>query len=183
MIKQFTALLSLLLLLTIATVEAQSPKGPKAPEWDIAEWLNGDAVTLESLKGKVVVVEFFQLWCPGCNQFSIPLMKEWHHTFADEIESGQLVMLSIHTVFEGHFMQSPSRLKSFIKEKGITHRVGIDRHIDDHDTPETMRRYRTRGTPEMAFIDKTGHIRVQQFGSFDPQKGEALVRQLLGESS
>ena len=181
--KRQTLLISLVLLFTISAIQAKAPQAPKAPEWDISEWLNGDAVTLESLKGKVVIVEFFQLWCPGCNQFSIPLMQEWHHTFADEIESGQLVMLSIHTVFEGHVMQSPSRLKSFIKEKGITHRVGIDRHVDDQDTPETMRRYRTRGTPEMAFIDRTGHIRVQQFGSFDPKRGEALVRQLLGESS
>ena len=172
-------LLTLSLFLVMATSQAE---GIKAPEWDIAEWINGDAVTLEELKGKVVILEFFQLWCPGCNEFSIPLMKAWQNTFTKEIESGQLVMLSIHTVFEGHFMQSPGRLKSFVKKKGITHLVGIDRHIGDEEIPETMSRYRTRGTPEMAFIDKQGNIRVQQFGSFNPDRGETLVRQLLGES-
>ena len=178
--KPATILLTLALLLVMTTSQAE---GPKAPEWEISEWINGDGVTLEELKGKVVVLEFFQLWCPGCNQFSIPLMQEWHHTFADEIESGELVMLSIHTVFEGHSFQSPSRLKTFLKEKKITHLVGIDRHKDDNHSPETMRRYRTRGTPEMAFIDKQGNIRIQQFGSFKPEQGEALVRKLLGESS
>jgi hypothetical protein len=34
----------------------------KAPEWIISEWINGPGVTLGELKGRVVIVEFFQLW-------------------------------------------------------------------------------------------------------------------------
>ncbi len=34
----------------------------KAPDWIISEWINGPGVTLDELKGKVVIVEFFQLW-------------------------------------------------------------------------------------------------------------------------
>ena len=180
MTKPIASLLALLLFLTISATQAQDRK---APELDIAEWINGEGITLEELKGKVVIIEFFQLWCPGCNQFSIPLMKQWNHTFAKELKSGKLVMLSIHTVFEGHDYQSPSRLKGYLKEKEITHLVGIDRHRDSKHTPETMRRYATRGTPEMVFIDKQGNIRVQHFGSFKAEEGEKLVRKLLGESS
>lgn len=162
---------------------AAALQGQKAPEWDISEWINGKGVTLSELKGKVVVMEFFQLWCPGCNRFSIPLMKQWQNTFAEEIASGELVMLSIHTVFEGHWFQGPSQLKAFLKDNGIHHLVGIDRHLDDRDTPETMRRYATRGTPEMAFIDRRGIIRMQHFGRFKPQAGEQLIRRMLNESS
>jgi hypothetical protein len=44
-----------------------------------------------------------------------------------------------------------------------------------------MRRYATSGTPEMAIIDKHGIIRMQHFGSFDPDYGEKLIRTLLDE--
>ncbi|QYZ68013.1 MAG: 1,6-anhydro-N-acetylmuramyl-L-alanine amidase [Gammaproteobacteria bacterium (ex Lamellibrachia satsuma)] len=42
-----------------------------------------------------------------------------------------------------------------------------------------MKRYRTRGTPEMAIIDKEGRIRFQRFGSFDPASGAQLINKLL----
>ena len=152
-----------------------------APQWEISEWLNGEGTTIDKLKGRVVIVDFFQLWCPGCNKFSIPLLKYWEGKFADEIAAEKLVVVSIHTVFEGHNYQTTKRLKKFLKKKGITHLVGIDRHADGAFVPMTMRRYRTRGTPEMAFIDKSGKIRFQNFGFFEPDAAEALLRTLLAE--
>ncbi len=169
-------LLFSLILFSFSIVSAGSRK---APEWLVSEWLNVPGVTLSELKGKVVIVEFFQLWCPGCNKFSIPLMKEWTRTFKKEIDAGKLTMLSIHTVFEGHSYQNPERLKSFIKEKGIEHLVGIDMHKNGDHIPETMKRYETRGTPEMAIIDRNGVIRFQMFGGFDSAGAERFIRSLL----
>lgn len=153
----------------------------KAPDWLISEWINSPGVTLTELKGKVVIVEFFQLWCPGCNKFTIPLMKQWNKTFKNQIESGKLKILSIHTVFEGHEYQTPERLKSFVKEKGIHHLVGIDAQKKGEYLPETMKRYGTRGTPEVAIIDKNGYIQFQIFGGFDPAMAENLIRRLINE--
>ncbi len=153
----------------------------KAPDWLISEWINSPGVTLSELKGKVVIIEFFQLWCPGCNKFTIPLMKQWDRTFRNQIESDELKILSIHTVFEGHDYQTPERLKSFVKEKGIHHLVGIDVHKKGKYIPETMKRYKTRGTPEVAIIDKNGYIRFQIFGGFDPAIAENLIRRLINE--
>lgn len=156
-------------------------EGKKAPEWEISEWINSSGLTLADLRGKVVVIDFFQLWCPGCNSFSIPLMHHWEQVFSSEAAAGKIQFVSIHTVFEGHSYQRPERLRRFIKEKQITHPVGVDRHIDGQRLPETMRRYKTGGTPEMAIIDKEGKIRFQKFGYFEPSFGEALIRQLLAE--
>ena len=153
----------------------------KAPEWLISEWINSPGVTLSDLKGKVVIIDFFQLWCPGCNKFTIPLMKQWDITFKNQIESGKLKILSIHTVFEGHDYQTPERLKSFVKKKGIHHPVGIDAQKKGEYLPETMKRYRTRGTPEVAIIDKNGNIQFQIFGGFDPAAAENLIRRLINE--
>lgn len=171
----------IVILLTAISVEAAPVAAKKAPSWDIETWFNGSAVTLEELKGKVIVVEFFQLWCPGCNSFSIPLMKRWSSIYTKPIQEGKLQLISIHTVFEGHSYQNNQRLKAFLKEKKISHLVGVDMHRDSSGSPETMQKYRTGGTPAMAVIDKDGYIRFQKFGRFDTDKVESYVWTLLKE--
>ncbi len=183
----FALLLTLLWAVTPAAAEGSPPRvdknlGKPAPALDIDEWINGDPVTLKDLRGKVVVVDFFQLWCPGCIGFSIPLLKYWEDLYADELKSGDLVVLSIHTVFEGHEHQSPERLRKFLKKKKIHHLVGIDRHGPNSHVPETMQRYGTRGTPEMAIIDRSGKIRFQRFGGFNQEEAEHLIDALLKET-
>jgi thiol-disulfide isomerase/thioredoxin len=150
-----------------------------APDWVISEWINGDPKALDDFQGKVLIVDFFQLWCPGCNAFSIPLLKRWEHTFAAEIEAGKLAVVSIHTVFEGHDYQNPDKLKAFLKRKKIHHLVGVDRHLAGNRVPRTMRLFGTRGTPEMAFIDQNGVIRFQEFGGFNVERAENLLRRML----
>ena len=152
-----------------------------APEWEISEWINSKGFKLSELKGKVVIIDFFQLWCPGCNSFSVPLMHKWEKKYADQAKAGQIQFVSIHTVFEGHKYQNPKRLRKYLKEKGIEHPVGVDQQQKGHYVPLTMRKFNTRGTPEMAIIDKLGRIRFQRFGSFDVAASEQLIDQLLAE--
>ena len=181
--RLFIIVLFAMITTMFGTVRLTAEAGPrKAPQWEISEWMNSSGLQLDQLRGKVVVIDFFQMWCPGCNKFSIPLMNYWENqVFTKELLSGKLVFVSIHTVFEGHGYQTPKRLKRFIREKGITHPVGVDSHIEGRRIPETMRRYNTGGTPEMAFIDKQGNIRFQKFGFFEPDHGEALIRMMLDE--
>lgn len=175
-LPQLLSALFLIFLTQSAVASAQ-----QAPEWDVSEWINSNSLSLKEQHGKVVVIDFFQLWCPGCNHFSLPLMDKWENEFAKQIEAGELLLVSIHTVFEGHDYQNPERLRSFVKEKGIRHPVGVDRHLKGEEIPETMKRWQTRGTPEMAIVDKQGVIRFQKFGGFDPETGSSLIRQLLAE--
>ncbi len=153
----------------------------KAPAWAIEEWVVGPSTSLEQLKGKVVVVDFFQLWCPGCNSFSIPLVIQWEKKFAKQKAAGKIAFVSIHTVFEGHSYQNNERLKAFVKKKGIDHPVGVDARKKGARVPITMDRYNTYGTPEIAIIDKQGRIRFQKFGGFDSQPVEKLIQKLMDE--
>jgi len=153
-----------------------------APAWDIEQWLNADPGNLQANRDAVIVIDFFQLWCPGCNKFTGPLMQLWQDRFSEEIASGDLLLVKIHTVFEGHDYQTVSRLKRYLKEKGITMPVGVDRHINGNRRPETKQRYQTRGTPELVIIDRKGMIRFQQFGWFDPGKAEQYIDSLIGGS-
>lgn len=167
-----------------AAAQHRAPPVPRpAPAWDVAEWINSDRLNLSDLQGRVVVVEFFQLWCPGCNRFSIPLIKKWEQEFAHEIAIDELTVVSIHTVFEGHSYQNERRLRRFLKEKKIKHPVGVDRQAPGGFLPETMQRFGTRGTPEIAIIDKQGVIRFQKFGGFDVRRAEGLLRRLLSETT
>lgn len=151
----------------------------QAPEFVISEWINTSGLSLKELKGKVIIIDFFQLWCPGCNKFSGPLMKKWMQKYSDR---NDIQFVGIHTVFEGHSQQTPEKLRQYVKEKNITYPVGVDKHIPNQRLPETMARYNTRGTPEMAIIDKNGNIRFQHFGSFKPATIEKLIDTLLDEN-
>lgn len=182
MMRFLNICLIVLLAMVAPVAEAAESEAPPAPEWSVSEWFNGPPTTLADLRGKVVVIEFFQLWCPGCNRFSIPLMQAWQEkTFKDAVEAGDLVVVSIHTVFEGHGYQTVERLRGFLKKKGITHLVGHDRHEPGDHRPVTKRRYNTGGTPEVAIVDKRGRLRFQEFGGFNTDTTESLIRDLLAE--
>jgi len=97
------------------------------------------------------------------------------------VDRKDIQLIGIHTVFEGHSQQSPKRLRQYVKEKNINYPIGVDDYVLSQRMPDTMIRYRTRGTPEMAMIDKKGKIRFQHFGSFNPDSAEKLINTLLNE--
>lgn len=152
-----------------------------APEWQTSAWLNHDPGMLTQLRGKVVLVEFFQLWCPGCNAFSIPLFKRWNELYGD---NPQVEIVSIHSVFEGHSFQTRERLESFIEEKGIRHAVGIDSYSSaTAKVPISMQRFKAEGTPHVIIIDKQGQIQFSHFGRFNPGPVEGFIERLLKEKT
>lgn len=157
------------------------PDRIKAPDWAIQEWVVGPPTSLEKLRGKVVIIDFFQLWCPGCNAFSIPLMERWEKKYAPQKAQGKIAFVSIHTVFEGHSYQNNKKLRQFVAKKGMKHPVGVDDRKTGARIPITMERYKTYGTPEMVVIDKKGFIRFQKFGGFDIAPIEKLIESLMSE--
>lgn len=182
--RQLLSLFAILIVAAASPLSARPSSQPvprPSPAWDVSEWINSDGLQLSDLRGQVVVIDFFQLWCPGCNAFSIPLVKKWEQDFAPEIKSKRISFVSIHTVFEGFDYQTPERLRKYLKKKQIFHPVGIDRAQEGSHVPRTMRRFGTMGTPEMAIIDKQGIIRFQEFGGFHAGPAENLIRRLLEE--
>jgi len=178
-LQAFTAVAAAPMAATSALAESPRQRiGRQAPMWEIVEWINRDGGNIDTLRGSVIIIDFFQLWCPGCNKFSGPLMTHWQKKYSRAIADRKLSLVKIHTVFEGHNYQTVRRLRRYVKEKNITIPVGVDRHVGNSRIPETMRRYRTRGTPEMAIIDSKGIIRFQQFGYFPPEEVEPLITAL-----
>ncbi len=175
----FTILISAVVMFALLPRFSYSA-GFKAPELVISEWINGDPGSLESMKGKVVVIDFFQMWCPGCNSFALPLMRQLEKRYKKRHD---IVFLFVHTVFEGHTYQTPDDLKEYVIENGIKQSVGIDGYAEgeEYSVPVTMRRYRTGGTPCITVIDKKGFIKLKKLGGFKPLLAETLIDQLLSE--
>ena len=133
-----------------------------APELQTADWLNTDEpVSLESLRGKVVLVEAFQMLCPGCVSHGLPQAMRVHRSFNRD----DLAVIGLHTVFEHHDAQGTRvALAAFLHEYKIGFPVGIDAPSESGGLPETMARYRMQGTPTLILVDRLGRLRKQKFG-------------------
>ncbi len=134
----------------------------QAPELVTSDWLNTTApITLASLRGRVVLIEAFQMLCPGCVSHGLPQAQRVAGAFSDK----DVAVIGLHSVFEHHAGQgSKDSLKAFLHEYKISFPVGIDAQSEDHMLPKTMARYQMQGTPTLILIDRQGRIRKHKFG-------------------
>lgn len=154
------------------------PAATQAPELDVEEWLNSEPLTLAGLRGRVVVIEAFQMLCPGCVNSGIPQVQKIRRAFAPD----QVAVIGLHTVFEHHEVTGKAALEVFVSEFGVTFPVGIDRHDDPRSPiPSTMHRYGLQGTPSQILIDRRGRLRALDFGTVDDLVVGARIGQLLAE--
>ena len=151
------------------------------PAWQVREWLNTDApLSLQSLRGKVVLLEAFQMLCPGCVSHGIPQAQRARQAFPEDA----LAVVGLHTVFEHHEAQgSAAALKAFLHENRVRFPVGIDAHADGDPIPLTMRAYAMQGTPTLLLYDRGGRLRLQRFGSIEDMALGAAIATLLAESA
>ncbi len=148
-----------------------------APELAVSEWLNTDTpLTLAGLRGQVVVIEAFQMLCPGCVAHGLPQAQRVQTAFGRD-----LVVLGLHTVFEHHAAMTPVALAAFLHEYRITFPVAVDTAVAGDGIPETMRRYRLRGTPSLLLVDRAGRLRANAFGQIDDLSLGATLARLIDE--
>lgn len=145
---------------------------------DVSSWLNSPPILIESLRGRVVVIEAFQMLCPGCISHGIPLAQRIHRTF----DRDEVVVLGLHTVFEHHAVMGTDALEVFLSEYRIDFPVAIDRPVPGQAIPTTMQRYGLRGTPSMLIIDRDGRLRDIAFGAVDELAVGTYLGRLLAES-
>ena len=138
---------------------------PRAPVWSAAA-IDGRSIDLASLKGKVVVLNFFDQECPHCQKdlpLLVPVLKEFR--------SRGVVAVGVAARDVG------GRMKSFLKEHGIDYPVVID------PDRAIFGRYESIRTPDTLFIDTNGFIRFREHGD-RPDRAEITrveLRLLLGE--
>lgn len=143
-----------------------------APEWDVSEWI-GTPSPLASLRGKVVLVEAFQMLCAGCVNYGLPQAQRVARMFPN------VAVIGLHTVFEHHEVTGPEALKVFLHEFGIRFPVGVDRHDTEGGLPVTMRTFGLEGTPSTMLFDKAGSMMFSHLGKIDDLALGVMIGQLL----
>jgi peroxiredoxin len=153
---------------------------PLAPPLHVSQWFNTpEPLTLEALRGRIVILHAFQMLCPGCVSHALPQVQALHERCPAE----DIAVIGLHTVFEHHGAMSPVSLAAFIHEYRLSFPIGVDQPSATQAVPRTMQAYQWRGTPTLVVIDPWGRIRQSVFGRVDDLALGILLGQLLAERS
>ena len=153
---------------------------PLAPAIVASEWLNApQSTSLDALRGRVVVLHFFQMLCPGCAAHGIPQAVEIQRAF----DAKKMAVIGVHSVFEHHEVMTPDALRVFVHEYRLTFPIAIDQPAGGTPgIPQTMRDYGLQGTPTLVLIDAEGRIRAHHFGHVSDLQIGSEIGQLLAEA-
>ncbi len=145
-------------------------QGPMPSLSGAVEWLNSPALTSESLRGKVVLVDFWTYDCINC-QHTLPYVKDW----AQKYEKDGLVVIGVHTPEYG-FERIISNVRDEVKKLGITYPVAIDNNY------AIWRNFDNQYWPAHYLIDAKGQLRFTHFGEGRYETQEKMIQQLLQEA-
>jgi thiol-disulfide isomerase/thioredoxin len=145
----------------------------KAPEFaQITGYINtphNSPITLSSLKGKVVLVDFWTYSCINCIR-TIPYLNDWDQKYA----GNGLVIIGVHSP-EFEFEKNYDNVKAAVQRLGITYPVVLD---SDHGT---WNAYGNQYWPRDYIIDTHGYIRDSHIGEGGYEQTEKTIQSLLAE--
>ena len=114
------------------------------------EYEGKNQVTLEELRGKVVVINFWASWCKPCEQEAAELQQAW-----EEYEpTGQVIFLGVD------YVDTEPEARVYLRKFGITYPNGPDL------ATRISQYFRIKGVPETYFVDQEGVLQYVQVGPF-----------------
>ena len=139
----------------------------------LTDWINtpgGAPVDLASLRGRVVLIDFWAYSCINC-QRSIPHVVAWDRAYRD----AGLTVIGVHSP-EYAFEKDPANVAAGAKGFGIDYPVALDNSL------ATWTAYRNRYWPAHYLIDASGTVRHISFGEGDYATTERMIRELLHDA-
>jgi len=130
---------------------------------------NNSPLTLSSLKGKVVLIDFWTYSCINCIR-TIPYINDWNQKYADK----GLVIVGVHSP-EFEFEKNYDNVKEAVQRLGITYPVILD---SDHGTWDV---YGNQYWPRDYLIDSQGYIRDNHIEEGGYDQTEKAIQSLLAE--
>ncbi len=154
-----------------AVTDQQLPMYAAAPNFvGITDWINSPPLTMEQLKGKVILVDFWTYSCINCIR-TLPFLKNWYSKYNKD----GFVVIGIHTP-EFEFEKDLGNVKDAVKRFEITYPVALDNNYG------TWEAYSNSYWPAHYLIDQNGIIRQFHFGEGGDLETENGIRSLLGLS-
>lgn len=140
-----------------------APAGQAAPQAAFKD-LQGNEFTLQQLRGKPVVINFWATTCPGC-VLEIPALLELSKKYAAE----NLVVIGVAMDYDPE-----SQVREMVRQKKMTYPVVLDTR------GELARAFgQVTLTPTTFFIDKKGNIFKQKLGEMTHTEMEAAIKSML----
>ncbi len=134
------------------------------------QWLNSAPLTVASLRGKAVLVDFWTYSCINCLR-SLPYVRGW----ADKYRDHGLVVIGVHAP-EFAFEKNPANVAKAVKDLGVTYPVAMD---NDY---VIWQGFNNQYWPAHYFIDAQGQIRHHHYGEGGYHDSEDVIRQLLSDA-
>src|SRR4051794_3910239 len=134
-------------------------------------WLNSPPLNMRQLRGRVVLVDFWDYTCVNCIR-TLPYIQAWHERYKDL----GLTVIGVHTP-EFTFAQYESNVDRAVREFGLTYPIVID---SDY---ELFKLFANRAWPSKYLIDKDGYVRYMHMGEGGYQESEATIQDLLREAN
>ena len=133
-------------------------------------WLNSRPLTPASLRGKVVLVEFWTYTCINWLR-TLPYIRAW----AEKYREQGLVVIGVHAP-EFSFEKDPQNVRWAVEDMRIGFPVALD---SDH---AIWRGFDNQYWPALYFIDARGRVRYHQFGEGSYEQSEMVIQELLREA-
>lgn len=134
------------------------------------QWLNSPPLSSESLRGKVVLVDFWTYDCINC-QHTLPYVNAW----AKKYEKDGLVVIGVHTPEYG-YEKIIDNVREQVGKLDIHYPVAIDNQY------AIWRAFNNQYWPAHYFIDAKGQVRYSHFGEGRYGEQEQVIQQLLQEA-
>jgi cytochrome c biogenesis protein CcdA/thiol-disulfide isomerase/thioredoxin len=141
----------------------------KAPPIEgITHWINSEPLSLDDLKGKVVLIDFWTYSCVNCIR-TLPHVTSWNKEYKDK----GLVIIGIQAP-EFEFEKKLENVQKAVRDRGIKYPVALDNNF------KTWTNYHNRFWPAHYLINKDGLVVYENFGEGHYQETENNIRVLLG---
>lgn len=151
--------------------------GQAAPDISIRTWINGEAVRLEDLRGRVVLLEFWATWCKPCQEM-FPKLKQLHE------EAGPLglviVAITRHYMAYGGTPESKQEELQLMHATVSQHQVNFSVGVAENESLQAL--YGANGLPTAIIIDRRGRVRYAGPGGED-RGFDATLHKCLDESA
>src|ERR1700730_3558266 len=132
-------------------------------------WLNSPALSFRQLRGRAVLVDFWDYTCVNCIR-TLPYVQAWHERYRDR----GLTVIGVHTP-EFTFAQYESNVERGIGEFGLTYPIVIDSHR------ELWKAFANRYWPTKYLLYKLGYLRFGHYREGGYGEGEPTIQELLRE--
>lgn len=134
----------------------------------ITEWINSPPLSINNLKGKVILIDFWTYSCINCIR-TLPYLKDWYAKY----HNAGLVIIGVHAP-EFAFEKNVLNVKDAVLKNGIQYPVALDNQF------VTWKNFNNLYWPAHYLIDKNGMLVYQHFGEGEYDITENNIRFLLG---